>query len=142
MKKKSTGQLRLFIIVLILSLNSLQSRANEVIPIDKISPCETIGEWTQMSRENDISIFYSTITCNGETFLAIKFENTSTIELKFIWSLSQNSENLRITEDEMQETMLYLDSNESHIYKGTYLIAINNEDDFSNFEVSVQTIKN
>ncbi len=141
MKKKSTTQLRLFIIVLITSLSSLQAKASEINPIEQISPCETVGEWTQISRENDLSISYSTIQCKEETFLAIKFENTSETPQDFIWSLTQNGERLRITEDEMEEAMIHLASSGSHIYKGTYLISINNEDDFSNFKVSIQTSK-
>ena len=141
MKKNLTRQLRLFITVLITSLSSLQAKAHEINPIEQVSPCETVGEWTQISRENDLSISYSTIQCNEETFLAIKFENTSETPQTIIWSLTQNGERLRITEDEMEEAMIQLDSSESHIYKGTYLISINNEDDFSNFKVSIQTSK-
>lgn len=141
MKKKSATQLRLFIIVLITSLSSLQAKANEFVPTDQISPCETVGEWTEISKENDISISYSTIQCNGETFLAIKFENTSKTSQDFIWSLTQNGESLRITEDEMNETKLHLDSNVNSIYKGTYLVYINDERDYSNFKVSIQTSK-
>ncbi|PHR35641.1 MAG: hypothetical protein COA38_01960 [Fluviicola sp.] len=142
MRKNSTKQLRLLVIVLITSLTSWQAKANESTPIDKISPCETVGEWTKMSQENDISISYSTITCNGETFLAIQFENTSETAQNFIWSIAQNGERLRITEDEMQEAILQIDSNGSSIYKGTYLISINDERDYSNFKVSIQTSQN
>ena len=141
MKKNSATQLRLLIIVLITSLSSFQAKAHEIIPIEQVSPCETVGEWTEISEGNDISISYSTIQCNGETFLAIKFENTSKTSQDFIWSLTQNGESLRITEDEMQETMLHLDPNGSHIYKGTYLVSINDERDYSNFKVSIQTSK-
>lgn len=142
MRKIPTTSLRLFIVVLITSLTSWQAKANESTPVDKISPCETVGEWTEMSRENDISISYSTITCNGETFLAIQFENTSEAAQSFIWSIAQNGEQLTITEDEMQEAMLHIEANGSSIYKGTYFISINDERDYSNFKVSIQTSKN
>ena len=141
MKTNSATQLRLFIIVLITSLSSWQAMAIEHNPIDPLSHCETVGEWTEISQENDLSISYSTITCKGETFLAIKFENTSGTAQDIIWSLAQTGERLRITEDEMQESMLHLDANGSYIYKGTYLVSINDERDYSNFQVSIQTSK-
>lgn len=141
MRTKTTTLLRLFIVVLISSLSSWQAKANEFTPIDEISPCETVGKWTQMSQENNLSISYSTIQCNGETFLAIKFESTTETPQDFIWSLTQNGEQLRITEDEMNEVRLHLDSNQSSIYKGTYLVSINDERDYSNFKVSIQTSK-
>ena len=141
MKKNSATQLRLFIIVLITSLSSWQVKANEFPPMDQLSTCETVGEWTQMSQENDLSISYSTISYKGETFLAIKFENTSETPQDFIWSLTQNGERLRITADEMQEARIQLASNASSIYKGIYLIAINDESNYSDFTVSIQTSK-
>lgn len=142
MKRNITMQLRLFIIVLITSLSSLQVMANEPIQTDQISPCETVGEWTQISEEKSISISYASISCDGETYLAIQFENTSAAPINFVWSLTQNSERLRITEDEMQEAMIHLDSNGNQVYKGTYLVSINSEEDFSDFKVSIQTLNN
>lgn len=141
MKKNSATQLRLFMIVLITSLSSWQTKANEFTPIDRVSPCETVGEWQQISQENDISVSYSTIECNGESYLAIKFENTSETPQDFIWSVAQNGERLRITEDEMQEAIIHLDSKGNSIYKGTYFVSISDESDYANLKVSIQTSK-
>jgi hypothetical protein len=128
-------------IVLISSLSSWQVKANDFTPIELSSPCETVGEWTSISRDNDIFVSYSTIKCNGESYLAIKFENTSETPQDFIWSVAQNGERLRITEDEMQEAIIHLDSKGNSIYKGTYFVSISDESDYSNFKVSIQTSK-
>jgi hypothetical protein len=142
MKKYRTTCLQLFLVVLLMNFTAMQSKAMEIFPIDETSPCETVGEWKLMSQEDGISISCSTITCDEETYLAIKFENSNPSDVRLIWSLTDDSQNVIITEDEMQEELLQLASNEIHIFKGNYLVKANDQTDFSNFKISIKTLKN
>ncbi len=142
MKKNATAWLQLFLVVIIVGFGSIKSQANEPILTDQISPCDVVGNWNLISQKEGISIYYSTISCNNESFLAIKFENTTDASANLVWSLTHNSESVQITEDEMREARMQIPANTAHIFKGTYMIEVEDENDLSNFQVSIQTLKN
>lgn len=98
-------------------------------------------DWTFVQQIDGISISFSTIIVDEVRFLSVKFENTSSENADFIWSMTKNNEMLRITEDEMAEARVELHSMKSEIYDGSYLIELTDDDQFSDFIVSIKPTK-
>ena len=71
----------------------------------------------------------------------MKFENTNTEAVDFIWSMTKNNASILITADEMIESRVQLNSSASEIVDGTYLIAMTDEDQFADFTISIQPTK-
>jgi hypothetical protein len=131
------------LIVAIIIVGSVSSNASASTLDSSPHATELNGndKWTFAKNENGINIFFSEFKSGDESFLKIKFENTTSERINFIWSLSKNSEAVVITMDEMIETKANLDPRETEIY-GTYsFILINNEESFEDFVVNINLTK-
>ncbi|MDG1333593.1 MAG: hypothetical protein P8P74_14750 [Crocinitomicaceae bacterium] len=118
------------------------SYAAELEPSQTITQEDQIGkDWTFVQLIDGISISYSTIAVGQERFLSVKFENTNSEATDFVWSMTKNNASIRITADEMIESRVQLTSFASEIVDGTYLIELNDEDQFSDFIVSIKATK-
>lgn len=122
------------------SVNSVSAtdieRPQELIQVDQIGQ-----DWTFIEQINGIAVSYSMIVLNDERFLSVQFENTNPETVDFIWSMTKNNASIRITGDEMIESRIQLTSYTSEIVDGTYLIEMTNEDQFSDFIVSIKPTK-
>lgn len=111
-------------------------------PSQHISQNDQIGkDWTFVKQVNGISISYAIEFLGDERFLSVKFENTNSEAVDFIWSMTKNNASIRITADEMIESRIQLTSSASEIVDGTYLIELTDEDQFSDFIISIQPTK-
>lgn len=116
--------------------------AADQAPTQTIAFDDEIGEnWTFVQQIDGISVSFTTISVDQEQFLAVKFENTTSEAVDFIWSMTRNNEMLRITEDEMAEARVQIPSSESEIYDGSYLIELTDEDQLSDFVISIKSTK-
>jgi hypothetical protein len=116
--------------------------AVDTCPPQEITQNDQIGkDWTFVQQVNGISISYSMIVVDQERFLSVKFENTNSEAIDFVWSMTKNNASIRITADEMIESRVQLNSFASEIVDGTYLIELTDEDQFSDFIVSIQPTK-
>ncbi|MFK7784355.1 MAG: hypothetical protein AB8B56_04515 [Crocinitomicaceae bacterium] len=98
-------------------------------------------DWTTIQEIHGVSISYSAVIIGKERFLAVKFENTNSEGIDFIWSMTKNDASIVITEDEMIQSIVRLDASQSAIVDGSYLIALSEGDQFSDFTVSIQPTK-
>lgn len=123
--------------------SSIQSvYAADVVPSQTITQNDENGnDWTLVQQVNGINISYSTVVLDQERFLSVKFENTNTEAVDFIWSMTKNNASILITADEMIESRVQLNSSASEIVDGTYLIAMTDEDQFADFTISIQPTK-
>ena len=116
--------------------------ATEPIPSQKISQHDKIDfDWSLVQEINGISISFSVMDLGDERFLSVKFENTNTKAVDFIWSLTKNNSAVVITADEMIESIVRLEPYQSEIVEGTYLIELSEGDQLSDFVVSIQPTK-
>ena len=128
--------------VLVLGSTIPSAYAADNVPSQNISQTDkTEYDWTVMQEIDGISISYSTVAIGQERFLAVKFDNTKSEAIDFIWSMTKNDASIRITADEMIESRIQLTSYASEIVDGTYLIELTNEDQFSDFIISIQPTK-
>ena len=107
------------------SANALENTAsnNEIV--------QPSDEWQHAQTLHGISISFSKIELKGESFLAVRFENTTENQVDFIWSLEQNHERLMITSDEMSEAIVSLAAGKTVAFDGSYLIPMSSTADFS-----------
>ena len=111
-------------------------------PSQKTTQNDQIGkDWTLVQQVDGISIYYSLETIGQERFLSVKFENTNSESADFIWSMTKNNQMLRITADEMGEDRVQLDSRATEVVDGSYLIELSNDDQLSDFIVSIKPTK-
>lgn len=122
------------------SINSVYATDIE-LPKELIQHDQVGYDWTFIQHVNGIAISYSMIELNDERFLSIQFENTNQNDVDFIWSMTKNNSQIRITADEMIESRVQLTSNTSEIVDGIYLIEMTSDDQFSDFVVSIQPTK-
>lgn len=116
--------------------------AIETVPSQNTTQNDQIGkDWTFVQQVNGISVSYSMEVIGQERFLSVKFENTNSEAIDFIWSMTKNNASIQITADEMIESKVQLNSFASEIVDGTYLIELTSEDQFSDFIVSIQPTK-
>lgn len=112
------------------------------VPSQNTTQEDQIGkEWTFIQQVNGISISYSMEFIGQERFLSVQFVNTNSEAIDFIWSMTKNNASIQITADEMIESRVQLNSFASEMVDGTYLIELNDEDQFSDFVVSIQPTK-
>lgn len=123
----------------IVLLFSQQVLATE-LPTDGNPDCKLSEQWEEVKSTNGLTIYYSTITCSDEEFLAIQFKNTTSESLRMKWSLLVDNVGTVITEDEMQEAIIEVKPGESVVFEGTYLVYAK-EGDFSSFDVNVESLK-
>jgi hypothetical protein len=116
--------------------------AAEHFPPQNITQQDKIGyDWTLIQQIDGISISLSIVDLGDERFLSVKFENTNSEASDFIWSMTKNNSAVVITEDEMMESIVRLESAQSAIVDGTYLIELSEGDQLSDFVVSIQPTK-
>lgn len=116
--------------------------ATEHVPSQTITQDNLfVSAWEFIQEIDGVSVFYRTVTVAEEQFLSVKFENTNSETVDFIWSMTKNNATIRITADEMIESRVQLDSSTYKVYDGGYLIELTDEDQFSDFVVSIKPTK-
>lgn len=136
------NSLRAIVAMSILGFSISPAGAYENLPQTEISPNDKISQdWTPIRVENGIAISYTSIFIDGEQYLSIQFENTTATDVDFIWSMTKNATQLRITEDEMAESRVQIPSHSGVIYDGAYLIPMTNTDQYSDFTITLQPTK-
>jgi hypothetical protein len=98
-------------------------------------------KWTLVQEAHGIQASLSITDIKGERFLSIQLENTTSEDLKLIVSLAKNNETVIITQDEMSEAYIQLNAESTHILDGTYLIYLSEEDQISDFNITMNPTK-
>ncbi|XOV66654.1 MAG: hypothetical protein ACFHU9_13595 [Fluviicola sp.] len=107
-------------------------------PVMKDVPAQ---KWTFINETHGIRASLSIADIKGERFLSIQLENTTSEDLKLILSLTKNNETVIITQDEMSEAYIQLNAESTHILDGTYLIYLSEEDQISDFNITINPTK-
>lgn len=132
----------LFVLAIVMGSSVQSAYAVDNVPSQNTTQEDQIGkEWTFIQQVNGISISYSMEFIGQERFLSVQFVNTNSEAIDFIWSMTKNNASIQITADEMIESRVQLNSFASEMVDGTYLIELNDEDQFSDFVVSIQPTK-
>ena len=98
-------------------------------------------DWTLVRTDQGIQISYAIISVKGEHFLSIRFENTAAQPVDFVWSMTKDGIPLQITADEMTESRVHLQAAATEVIDGSYLIPCATDDNLSDFNLVLQTIK-
>lgn len=98
-------------------------------------------KWTLVKETNGVQASLSITNIKGERFLSVKLENTTSENFNLIFSLIKNNETVIITHDEMIEAHIQLGAEATHILDGTYLIYLDEEDQISDFNITINPTK-
>lgn len=98
-------------------------------------------KWTLVKETNGVQASLSITNIKGERFLSVKLENTTSENFNLIFSLIKNNETVIITHDEMIEAHIQLGPEATHILDGTYLIYLDEEDQISDFNITINPTK-
>lgn len=98
-------------------------------------------KWTLVKETNGVQASLSITNIKGERFLSVKLENTTSEDFNLIFSLIKNNETVIITHDEMVEAHIQLGAEATHILDGTYLIYLDEEDQISDFNITINPTK-
>lgn len=127
---------------IVMGISVQSAYAADSSPSQETTQKDQIGkEWTFVQEVNGITVSYSIEILGQERFLSVKFVNTNSEAIDFIWSMTKNNASIQITADEMIESRVQLNSFDSEIVDGTYLIELTGEDQLSDFIVSIQPTK-
>lgn len=88
--------------------------------------------WEEVKQEDGVKIYYTLVEENGNTFLKVKFENTTNSVINFNWTLKNN------TEVVVTEKTNKIEAGQSiEIYDATMLIPFQNGDSFQNYSILI-----
>jgi 3,4-dihydroxy-2-butanone 4-phosphate synthase len=121
--------------VAVISLGNVNAHA----PAKLITETAVVNSdnWVTVQNENGIKVLFLEFELEGETYLKIQFENTTNKAVEFLWSLSNKSGTIVITEDEMHEIKTQINSMSSKIYGDVTLFPINKGESFKDFSVAI-----
>jgi len=98
-------------------------------------------KWTLVQEINGVQVSLSIATIDNERFLSIQFENTTSQTVDLICSVSKDDAAIQITPDEMTEARIQLNPNANQVIDGTYMIYLSEEDQISDFTISLKENK-
>lgn len=88
--------------------------------------------WEEVKQENGVKVYYTLVEENGNTFLKVKFENTTNTVINFNWTLTND------TEIVVAEKSNKIEAGQSiEIYDATMLIPFQNGDSFQNYSILI-----
>ncbi|MCW8896916.1 MAG: hypothetical protein OQJ96_12530 [Flavobacteriales bacterium] len=88
--------------------------------------------WEEIKQENGVKVYYTLVEENGNTFLKLKFENTTNTVINFNWTLKNNTEVI------VTEKTNKIEAGQSiEIYDATMLIPFQNGDSFQNYSILI-----
>ena len=130
---KSNYKLKLFtaIIVLGISLGNAVAYTPTLIPTTVYA--ENSDRWVLVQNEKGINIYFSEFQLDGNSYLKIKFENTTNNIVDFSWSLFKNSKPINNVLTNKVDA-----SNSIEFFDATMPISLSNGETLKNFTINIQ----
>lgn len=98
----------------------------------KVTSINITEVWEEVKQENGVKVYYTLVEENGNTFLKVKFENTTSSVINFNWTLKNNTEVI------VTEKTNKIEAGQSiEIYDASMLIPFQNGDSFQNYSILI-----
>lgn len=118
--------------VSIFSIVFFHGKTNANNTMSKVISINITEVWEEVKQENGVKVYYTLVEENGNTFLKVKFENTTNTVINFNWTLKNNTE-VVITEKTNK-----IEAGQSiEIYDATMLVPFQNGDSFQNYSILI-----
>ena len=118
--------------VSIFSIVFFHGKTNANNTMSKVISINITEVWEEVKQENGVKVYYTLVEENGNTFLKVKFENTTNTVINFNWTLKNNTE-VVITE----KTNKIKAGQSIEIYDATMLVPFQNGDSFQNYSILI-----
>ena len=118
--------------VSIFSMVFFHGKTNANNTMSKVISINIKEVWEEVKQENGVKVYYTLVEENGNTFLKLKFENTTNTVINFNWTLKNNTEVI------VTEKTNKIEAGQSiEIYDATMLVPFQNGDSFQNYSILI-----
>lgn len=118
--------------VSIFSIVFFHGKTNANNTMSKVISINITEVWEEVKQEIGVKVYYTLVEENGNTFLKVKFENTTNTVINFNWTLKNNTE-VVITEKTNK-----IEAGQSiEIYDATMLVPFQNGDSYQNYSILI-----
>lgn len=118
--------------VSIFSMVFFHGKTNANNTMSKVISINITEVWEEVKQENGVKVYYTLVEENGNTFLKLKFENTTNTVINFNWTLKNNTEVI------VTEKTNKIEAGQSiEIYDATMLVSFQNGDSFQDYSILI-----
>lgn len=118
--------------VSIFSMVFFHGKTNANNTMSKVISINITEVWEEVKQENGVKVYYTLVEENGNTFLKLKFENTTNTVINFNWTLKNNTEVI------VTEKTNKIEAGQSiEIYDATMLVPFQNGDSFQDYSILI-----
>lgn len=130
---KSNYKLKLFTAIVVLGVSLGNAVAFKPTLIQTTTPAENSDNWVQVQNKDGIIIYFSEYKLDGNSYLKIKFENTTNNILDFSWSLYNNSRPITSFKNYKVNAASSIE-----FFDATMPISFSNGEILKNFSINIQ----
>lgn len=118
--------------VSIFSMVFFHGKTNANNTMSKVISINITEVWEEVKQENGVKVYYTLVEENGNTFLKLKFENTTNTVINFNWTLKNKTEVI------VTEKTNKIEAGQSiEIYDATMLVPFQNGDSFQDYSILI-----